>query len=51
MGKTELEDSYVNRVHSSIETSIIADGKGALSCSKTLMDEVKANPTDKEGND
>ena len=44
MGETESEDSYANRVHSIIETLIIAGGKGALCCSKTLVAEYKANP-------
>ena len=50
-GETESEDSHVKRVHSSIETLILAGRKGALCCSKTLMTEDKANPTEKEVND
>ena len=43
MGETELEDYYVKRVHSSIETLIVSGGKGALCCSKTLIDEKEVN--------
>ena len=47
IGDTESEYSFVKRVPSRIETLIIAGGKGALWCSKNIMAEDKANPTDK----
>ena len=50
MGEIESEDSYVNRVHSSIDTLILASGNGALFCSKNIMAEDKANNSDKELN-
>ena len=48
MGMTESEDFYVKRVHSNIENLILARGKGALCCSKTLVASDKDNPTKKE---
>ena len=48
MGKTEPENLYVKIFHSSVETLIIANRKGALCCSKTLVDADKSNPTKKE---
>ena len=47
MGETESEYLYVKRVHLSIETLILAGGKGALCCIKTLVAEDKSNPTEK----
>ena len=47
MVETESEDSYVNRIHSNIETLILSGEKGALLYSKTLVSEYKANPTEK----
>ena len=46
-GETELEDSFFKRFHLIIETLILADGKGFLYCSKTLVAEDKANTTEK----
>ena len=50
MGNTESEDLYVKRFYSSIETLILSGGKGALWCIKTLVDDDKSNPTEKEVN-
>ena len=50
MGDTESEDSNVNRVHLIIETLTLSGGKGYLCYSKTIMDEDKENPTEKEVN-
>ena len=47
MGETESEYLYVKRVHWSIENLILAVGKGALCCSKNLVDTDKDNPTEK----
>ena len=51
MGNTESEYSYFKRVHSIIETLILAGRKGAPYWSKTLVAEDKANPNDNEIND
>ena len=47
MGDTQSEDFYVKRVNLSIETLILAGGKGALLCNETIADEDKANHTEK----
>ena len=51
MGEIESEDSYVKRVHLSIETLILSGGNGAVCCRKTIIAEYKENTAEKEVDD